>query len=47
MSELIVKYYLDAVKPMKGKLKINKADDGTEHSVTEHLHVYFGKVIVF
>ena len=47
MPELIAKYYLDAVKQMKGKPKIIKADDGTEHSVTEPLHVYFSEVIVF
>ena len=47
MLELIAKYYLDAVKQMKGKPKIIKADDGTEHSVIEPLHVYFSEVIVF
>ena len=47
MPELIAKYYLDAVKQMKGKPKIIKADDGTEHSVIEPLHVYFSEVIVF
>ena len=47
MPELIAKYYLDAVKQMKGKPKIIKADDGTEHSVIESLHVYFSEVIVF
>ena len=47
IPELIAKYYLDAVKQMKGKPKIIKADDGTEHSVIELLHVYFSEVIVF
>ena len=47
IPELIAKYYLDAVKQMKGKPKIIKADDGTEHSVIEPLHVYFSEVIVF
>ena len=47
MPELIAKYYLDAVKEIKEKPKIIKADDGTEHSVIEPLHVYFSEVIVF
>ena len=42
--ELIAKYYL--VKQMKGKPKIIKADDGTEHSVIEPLHVYFSVVTI-
>ena len=47
IPELIVKYYLNAVKQRKGKPKRIKTDDGTEHSVIEPLHVYFSKVIVF
>ena len=47
IPELIANYYLDAVKQMKGKPKIIKADDGTEHSVIEPVQVYFSKVIVF
>ena len=38
MPEPIDNYYLDAVKQRKGKPKIIKADDGTEHSVIEPLH---------
>ena len=45
--KLIAKYYLDAVKQMKGKPKIIKADDGTKHSVIELLNVYFSEVIAF
>ena len=47
ISGLIGKYYLDAVKQMKGKPKIIKADDETENSVIEPLHVHFSEVIVF
>ena len=47
IPELIAKYYLDAVKQMKGKPRVIKTDDGTEHSVIEPFHVYFSEVIVF
>ena len=47
MPELIVKYHLDAVKKMKKNPKINKVEDGTEHSVTESLHVYFSEINIF
>ena len=47
MPELIAKYYIDAVEQMKGKSRVIKTDDGTEHSVTEPLNVYFSEVVVF
>ena len=47
MPELIANYYVEAVKQMKGKPKIIKAGDGTEHSVIEPLCVYFSEVIIF
>ena len=39
VPELIAKHYLDAIKQMEGKPKIVKADNGTEHSVIQPLHV--------
>ena len=47
VTNKIAKYYLDTSKQMKGKLMIIKADDETEHSVIELLHVCFSEVIVF
>ena len=41
MPEIIAKYYLDAVAEIEGiPIKI-KADDGTEHSLIEPIHIYF------
>lgn len=39
--ELVARYYLDAVKQMGGIPKIIKADDGTEHSIIQPMHIYF------
>ena len=47
VPELIAKHYLDAIKQMEGKPKIVKADNGTEHSVIQPLHVYFSEVTLF
>ena len=47
IPELIAKHYLDAIKQMEGKPKIVKADNGTEHSVIQPLHVYFSEVTLF
>ena len=44
VPELIAKYYLDALKQILGKSKYVKADNGTEHSLTEPLHTYFSEV---
>ena len=40
VPEIISQYYLKAVKRLKGVPKKNKADDGTEHSLTEPVHIY-------
>ena len=37
--ELIAKYYIEAVKQHKGVPKTLKADDGTEHSLIEPIHI--------
>lgn len=39
VPELIAKYYIQAVKRMKGIPRKIKADDGTEHSIIEPIHV--------
>ena len=39
MPDLIAKYYLDAVKQLKGIPKTLKADDGTENSMIQPIHV--------
>ena len=44
VPELIAKYCLDALKQILGKHKLVKADNGTEHSITEPLHTYFSEV---
>lgn len=36
---LVAKYYLNAVKQLKGVPKTLKADDGTEHSLIEPIHI--------
>ena len=35
-----VQYYIKAVKRLKAVPKKIKADDGTEHSLTETIHIY-------
>ena len=40
MPEVLTKFYLDAVKKIKGVPKFVKADNGTEHSIIEPLHIY-------
>ena len=44
VPELTAKYYLDALKQILGKPQFVKADNGTEHSITEPLHTYFSEV---
>ena len=38
--ELIARYYLDAVRQQNGVPKTIKADDGTEHSLIEPIHMF-------
>ena len=40
VPEQIAKYYLDVIEKILGKPKFIKADNGTEHSITEPLHAY-------
>ena len=43
--ELIARYYLDAVRQQKGVPKTIKADDGTEHSLIEPIHICLREAI--
>ena len=40
LPEVIAKVYLDSVKKLEGVPQQLKADDGTEHSLIEPIHVY-------
>ena len=40
VPEIISQYYLKAVKRLKSVWKKIKADDGTEHSLIEPIHIY-------
>ena len=40
MPEVVAAYYLNAISEMGGIPLIIKADDGTEHSLIEPMHVY-------
>ena len=40
LPEVIAKFYLDSVKKLEGVPQQLKADDGTEHSLIEPIHVY-------
>ena len=42
--EVIARYYLDAVKSRKGVPLQVKADDGTEHSLVEPIHLYLSSL---
>ena len=44
MPEVVAKYYLDAVSNIQGIPQKIKADDGTEHSLIQPIHLYLGSV---
>ena len=44
MPEVIAKYYIDAVSELGGVPKKVKADNGTEHSLIEPIHIYFRSI---
>lgn len=44
MPEIVAKYYLDAVTELGGVPKKLKADNGTEHSLIEPIHIYLSSL---
>ena len=42
--EIIGKYYLDTIKGLKGIPKYINADDGTEHSIIQPMHIYLSSL---
>lgn len=40
LPEVVAKFYLDAVRKIKGVPRFIKADNGTEHSLIEPIHIY-------
>lgn len=45
VPEIIAKFYLDAVK-LYGLPRQVKADDGTEHSLVQPIHIYLSSLMV-
>ena len=45
VPEIISQYYLKAVKRLKGVPKKIKADDGTEHSLIEPIHIIYATLM--